>query len=57
MTFAEHKAAQEQFRAGVKNRNGEERIGNAEVDADEVMDVDDLYDSERIAISSILRGG
>ena len=54
MTFAEHKAAQDAFRDGLKDRNGEDRIGNAEVDAEEVMDVDDLYDSERIAINKVM---
>jgi len=57
VTFAEHKEAQDQFRAGLKDRSGgNDRIGNAEVAADdiEVMDMDDLYDSERIEISRVL---
>ena len=54
MTFAEHKAAQDQFRESLKDRAGEDKIGNAEVDAEEVMDVDDLYDSERIEINRVM---
>lgn len=56
MTFADHKAQQDAFRAGLKDRTGDDRIGNAEVAADDiaVMDMDDLYDSDRIAISRVL---
>lgn len=33
---------------------GDDKRGNAEVEASEVMDVDDLYDSERIAINNVM---
>lgn len=56
MTFAEHQQRQQEFREGLRERHqrADDKVGNAEVDAEDVMDLDDLYDSERIAISRVL---
>jgi hypothetical protein len=54
MTFADHPARQKDFREALADRDGNEKVGNAEVEAEDVMDFDDLYDSERIAISGVM---
>lgn len=43
-----------EFQQKMANRREEEKVGNAEVSADEVIDVDDLYDSERMAINKVM---
>ena len=56
MSFEDHVAQRQQFRQGLASRHGaeDEGVGNAEVDAQDVMDYDELYDSERLAISRVM---
>lgn len=55
MSAAEH-FAQQRFRQSMidRNKGGEDKIGNAEVDAEQVMDADDLYDHETLAINRLM---
>ena len=46
--------AQRQAQQSLIDRQHTGKVGNAEVDADEVMDVDDLYDSEVIEINKLM---
>jgi hypothetical protein len=55
VTFADHKAQQDAFREGLAQRHQspDDAIGNAEVAADEVRDMGDVYDHEMIAIKKV----
>jgi hypothetical protein len=55
MSAKDHFEAQQAYTQAIRDRHAEHdgRIGNAEVDAEDVMDVDDLYDSEQIAINQV----
>lgn len=45
---------QQRFRQGLSDRNDASKVGNAEVGAEDVMDYDDLYDSETIEINRLM---
>lgn len=54
MSALDHLAQRRAQQAVIDAEGDEDRVGNAEVDAEDVMDVDDLYDTEQIAISKVM---